>query len=384
MDTSSEMESRILIVEDEKPFQRRLKKQIQRALEDKEFKKALEPVEFRTVISIATNVQEARDLLEHSSLPFNLVTMDINLSEGAPWGTEGMDLLRLIEDKLSNTYVVVVSGEDRPEQMGEIFGLSRVVGYVRKAALSNDVIHAIAQIAVLHVNSLRRIQDPRLPYKEWKRLPQWIKKISELQEELVDKGGPTLKFPESIQREREAYSDRDTELPGQKAVKKRLRLLCQEDVWTMMVVQIDQLDSFAKIVGGEMSKAAALYTAADVAGDVLEKAGGDRSFVGCRGDKIIVVTDLQDVAQVSSDIRKAFIAKRMSLYSQQDHTTSDGQLKEMVKVKAVKASSGETGEVMGLPWIDVKIGTITRQEMDEYIDVSDVERAIAATASLVR
>jgi len=359
-------ESRILIVEDNKALQKKLRKQCQRASRE---------IEFEAVISIASNIEEAKSFLglnkepksflrrniDRASCPFDLVTVDINLSgaeiRGA--GAQGMELLRLIEDRLSNAYVVVASGEDNPEQMEEIFGYSRVVGYMRKTGMRNEVFYPVVQIVTLHANSLRQILDPKHSYREWKELTKRVSQIDTLQKKLVERGGPKLKFPESVQAEQKEYLDQDTLLPGQKAVEERLRLLPREDTWTIMVIQVDQLGKFKRIAGGEEGRKSALCMVADVTCKVLEEFHRDRDyFVGSHDNTIFIVTDLSDVGEIASQIRKRFRANRATLYGL-GHKTKDGELIDRV----VK--------------IDVRIGTLTRAEVDQDCNVPDIKQAIA-------
>ena len=153
--------------------------------------------------------------------------------------------------------------------------------------------------------------------------------------------------------------DGDVDEESLREVEERLRLLPREDTWTIMVIQVDQLGKFKRIAGGEEGRKSALCMVADVTCKVLEEFHRDRDyFVGSHDNTIFIVTDLSDVGEIASQIRKRFRANRATLYGL-GHKTKDGELIDRV----VK--------------IDVRIGTLTRAEVDQDCNVPDIKQAIA-------
>lgn len=95
----------------------------------------------QTFIQHVTNVTQALSLLEQSKI-FDLILLDLQLP-----GLDGFSLLRILQERLISTPVIVVSASDNPATLQQVMRAG-AMGYISKAldakAMLNVVHHVMA------------------------------------------------------------------------------------------------------------------------------------------------------------------------------------------------------------------------------------------------
>jgi GGDEF domain-containing protein len=333
---------RILIVEDDDDWSELIAEAIQEVLRDIGREADYE-------MMYARDEQQALDLLECQT--FTLVCMDINLSDATEGTSEGLGLLGYLEASTSDTWSIIVSGEDKSKYLQDAFEKYNILRFFEKAKWFNperpqrQELQTAVKSILLYTDALIHLDagDWEQARHSWERACEFapeLRKRFQCVDVLVEKA-------------RSEATHRITRLPTGEIVESKLKeLLKAGKPWGILYVRVDNLEEYYETYG-HLEGDSALQTIARFLQNLVEPAG----FIGYpeRGLFIVVAKDRPHAQSLSATLPGSFHGVYSNLYPFQD-------LDQNGRVKA------------GIPELRLAIRSVSDQD-GPFTDIREISRA---------
>ena len=261
---------RILIVEDDLDWYELIAEAIGEVLQDI-------GRELDYQVMHADDEQEALDLLDR--YVFTLVSMDINLSDVTKGTAEGLELLGRLEASTSDTWSIIVTGEDKHEYMQDAFEKYNILRFFEKGHWSRErrELKTAVKSILLYTDALIYLdaRDWEQARHSWERACRFAPRLRK-----------RFKYVGVlVEKAQSKATDAITGLPSGEIVESRLReLLRTRGPWGVLYVAVDNLEGYYGRYG-HVEGDSALKT---IARFLCDQAG-QASFVGYPGQGLFVV-----------------------------------------------------------------------------------------------
>jgi len=306
-------DNRILIVEDDDDWAEFIAEAIQEVLQDTGH-------EADYVVMHARDEQQALELLDRHA--FRLVSMDINLSDRTEGTAEGMGVLGYLEASTSDTWSIIVSGEDKGKYLEDAFEKYNILRFFEKARWFHPM-HPERQEVKITVKSVLMYTDAliHLDDGDWEQANRSWERACEFAPELKKR----FKYVGAlVEKAKSEATDRITGLPTGEGVESKLReLLRTEEPWGALYVTVEKLEAYYRQYG-HIEGDSALQTIARF----LQNRASQAGFIGYpeRGLFVVVVEDHSRAQALKAELPDRFRDTYSNLYPYQD-LEKDGTVK---------------------------------------------------------
>jgi PleD family two-component response regulator len=337
---------RILIVEDDDDWGELIAEAIQEVLRDI-------GREADYVVMHAKDEQQALDLMNRHA--FALVSMDINLSDVTEGTSEGLGLLERLEASTSDTWSIIVSGEDKSKYMQDAFEKYNILRFFEKA----HWVSGECQELKTAVKSILLYTDAliHLGVGDWEQANDSWQRACEFAPELRKR----FKYVGVlVEKARSEATDQITGLPIGEIVESKLRdLLRAKGPWGILYVTVDNLEEYYRKYG-HVEGDSALKTVARF----LQDRAGQASFIGYpeRGLFMVVVEDHLRAQSLNKRLLGSFRDIYSNLYPFQD----------LDQIGVVKA---------GIPELTLAIRLVSDQD-GPFADIREISRRGSGSGSV--
>jgi len=296
---------RILIVEDDDDWSELIAEAIQEVLRD-----IGREADYETMY--ARDEQQALDLLECHA--FTLVCMDINLSDATEGTSEGLGLLGHLEASTSDTWSIIVSGEDKSKYLQDAFEKYNILRFFEKGKWFSPERPQRQELQIA-VKSILLYTDAliHLDAGDWEQARHSWERACEFAPELRKR----FQYVDVlVEKARSEATHRITRLPTGEIVESKLKeLLKAGKPWGILYIRVDNLEEYYETYG-HLEGDSALQTIARFLQSQVEPAG----FIGYpeRGLFIVVVKDRPRAQSLSATLPGSFQGVYSNLYPFQD------------------------------------------------------------------
>jgi GGDEF domain-containing protein len=332
---------KILIVEDDDDWGELIAEAIQEVLRD-----IGREADYETMY--ARDEQQALALLECHA--FTLVSMDINLSDATEGTSEGLGLLGYLEASTSDTWSIIVSGEDKSKYLQDAFEKCNILCFFEKAKWfyperpQRQELQTAVESILLYTDALIHLDAG-----DWEQARHSWERACEFAPELRKRFQYVGVLVEKAKSE---ATHRITGLPTGEIVETKLReLLRAEKPWGILYIRVDNLGEYYETYG-HVEGDSALKTIARF----LRNQADQASFIGYpeRGLFMVMAEDRSLAQSLSETLPGSFRYTYSNLYPFQDLDRSGG----------VKA---------GIPELRLAIRLVSNQD-GPFADIREISR----------